>query len=696
MKRPFVIIGFTGFACLLLLNFFSDVNQAFIILVISAITGVLSLFGKNFRQAMTVPVFLFTAAFACLLFISAENDRNLAQSLIGDKVSVEATVSQSPYFKKDRGRYYCVLDMKKIAGEKANGKLRLSFSTEGDGIEKEMLEIGNKVSFTAKVYIPGEDTESISRYFTGEEIYLGAYGTESFSYSKPVIRSLNYYFDLIRNFVSDKFSYAFPDKIAGLLTSMLTGDKSILDDEVYSNFRISGAAHLLAVSGLHLSVWVFSLGSLIPESDRKSKIKFLFLLIAVVFIMLLAGLSESIKRAGFMSIIFLLGKLAGRKSDSINSLGLAVFIMIILNPTCVLSISLQLSFLSTLAILTIGLSVMKRTDEIFKTMLHSSPGRKALKICIDNFYISISVLLFTGYVLVKSFGGISTVTALSNIILVPLFTPLLFLSGIYIILSPISAVSYPLALIIKVISSLVIFITEKCALIPKAFLPFSSDTLPLYAVAVIIIIFLITVVLKRDLRNKVPFTLCILIICIAVISFYHIRSTPQIKLYFYNINSTLVTAIENNGEAVIYTDVSDYEKDIAVSNLDKEGVIVTSFIESSADSLRLYSFESGKTKERGRDINLFTDLTARENCSYTEFYIYGKYICKFHSQPLQYADGYDIIIVNPKSDTNKLELTLDGKSFLFEEGKGFVLTVKEDGEIILRGESSWLNLMKKG
>ena len=365
MKRPFALIGFTCASVGLFLNCIGRHDVAFALGFVLALCAGITLLIKHTRQETTLPLFFTAALLSCLLFLFFGADKLKAQSLAGENISVTATVCEAPYRKAKGARHYVVCEIEEVSGEKVKGRIRLSFSPTNDEIDPDELVIGNTLSFTGTVYVPGEGDKSIERYFQAEDILLGAYGAENLIITEPTVRGITYYFYLIRSYVTDRLSYAFSDKVAGVLVGILTGDKSCLDGELYEAFRESGVAHLMAVSGIHLSVWVFFLGGIIPEETKSSRLKYLLLLVVTVFIMLLAGMSESIKRAGFMSVIYLLGKLGKRRSDSLNSLGLAVFLMLLYNQSSVLSLSFQLTVLSTLSILTLGKAYMKSGNRFF-------------------------------------------------------------------------------------------------------------------------------------------------------------------------------------------------------------------------------------------------------------------------------------------------------------------------------------------
>ena len=638
MKRPFAVIGFTSFVVMLVSAFIGRSDVALYACNVFASLGLVSLLIIKLRQTVTVPVCLFTAAAVCFLFLLNDADSVHTRSLAGDGVEVVATVSEAPYIKKSNGRHYCVLKLETVGGEKAKGRLRLSFSPMKDGIDPEALEIGNRVSFRGKVYIPGAGEKSISRYFTGENILLGAYGAESFTSEAPLFRGANYYFHKIRSFVSERLRYGLGDRTAGLLVGMLTGDKSVLDDRLYDAFRETGIAHLMAVSGLHLSVWVYSLGSLIPERGRGARLKYLLMIFAVLFIMLLAGMSESVKRAGFMSIVYLSGKLSKRQSDSLNSLGFAVFVMILFNPMCVLSVSLQLSFLSTLGILTLGQLYMKRSGEFLGGKSINTPFKKLVIYCSDLFFISISVLVFTFPVLIFNFGGISTVSAWVNILISFAVTPLLMLSGACVLLSGISFIALPVGIIVKIVSEYVIFIASEFSELRNAFLVFNEENLPLYIEAAVLILLLSLAFFRRsNAAVRRGLVISAVVLSLSLTGFYENNSYEGVKIHLADYEGEIAAAVEGDGKAVLVTDIPGYEAGLFESYLESGGA-------------ELFAVKRGERYQSSLD---------------------GKYIWDFSFEALQYADDCDIIIENYDDGA---VIRINGEEFFL--GKGESITVK--------------------
>lgn len=510
MKRPFAVIGFTAFAVAFVMFFTARTDVAFTGAVTSSVCVLLYL--KFIRRGFTVPLIFLAAVLSCLLFLSSDTQRGKTQSLAGKGVGVEATVCEMPWKGADKNRHYAVCKLISVNGVKVKGRVRISFSPSKDGIDPDVLKTGNRVSFTGTVYIPGAGQRDIEQYFTGEKIYLGAYGVKNLVVAEPSLRGISYYFQLLRNNIADKISAAFSDSVAGVLVGVLTGDKSYMSDEINENFKKSGIAHLMAVSGLHLSVWVFFIGAMLPDEGNFAKFKYIFLLVITVFVMLLAGMSESVKRAGLMSFVHIIGCLVQKKSDGLNSLGFAVFMMILFNPNCVLSLSFQLSVISTLAILTLGKACTEKTRGFFEYEgYRKSVPVKILKLCFDSFSISMCVLVFTLPLQIYEFGGISSVSALTNLLVAPVTTPLLVLAGGYAILSPLSFVSYPIAFMADAVAEYVVFVSGWLAKPESAFISFEISNAFEYFLAFLVVFafyFLlfrknIVIFFKRSFATKV-------------------------------------------------------------------------------------------------------------------------------------------------------------------------------------------------
>lgn len=141
-----------------------------------------------------------------------------------------------------------------------------------------------------------------------------------------------------------------PPQDAGIYRALLTGDKSAMDEDIRSLYQENGIAHILAVSGLHLSILglgVYELLRRFGRSKAASGIASAFLIVAYG---ILTGCSGSALRAVLMLLLRFLGAAVGRSYDMLTAMAAAALFLLWKGPFMLFSAGFQLSFLAVLAI----------------------------------------------------------------------------------------------------------------------------------------------------------------------------------------------------------------------------------------------------------------------------------------------------------------------------------------------------------
>lgn len=139
--------------------------------------------------------------------------------------------------------------------------------------------------------------------------------------------------------------------VAGVLQGMLLGDRFAIPAQVQERFRHTGLAHALVISGLHVGLvalfvlTVLRLVGLPPPAAQVATTVALLLYAAA------AGLQAPVVRATVMAAILLLGRAVRRRGEGGNSLGVAAVVLLAADPAALLTLSFQLSFAATAAIL---------------------------------------------------------------------------------------------------------------------------------------------------------------------------------------------------------------------------------------------------------------------------------------------------------------------------------------------------------
>ena len=135
-----------------------------------------------------------------------------------------------------------------------------------------------------------------------------------------------------------------------VLAAMTLGDKSAMNSELREVYSVSGASHVLALSGLHLGI-IYMLLSLLVVNRRLRLLSQVVIVTAIWAFALLVGLPSSLVRAAVMISAYALLSLAGRNRMSVNALALAALCILMVNPDSLYDVGFQLSFLAMLAIL---------------------------------------------------------------------------------------------------------------------------------------------------------------------------------------------------------------------------------------------------------------------------------------------------------------------------------------------------------
>lgn len=135
-----------------------------------------------------------------------------------------------------------------------------------------------------------------------------------------------------------------------MLAAMLYGYRDDMDRELNAAFRRVGIGHVLAISGLHVGLVVGMLWWMLGHFSLPVRWRAMACLALALLYLGLSGGQVAAARATLMAVIHLAGVVWGRKSDMLNSLGAAAFVIVIANPTAPIDISFQLSFTAVIFI----------------------------------------------------------------------------------------------------------------------------------------------------------------------------------------------------------------------------------------------------------------------------------------------------------------------------------------------------------
>lgn len=209
-----------------------------------------------------------------------------------------------------------------------------------------------------------------------------------------------------------------PEEEAGLMSAILFGDKTLLSDEMKKLYQENGFAHIMAVSGLHVSLLGYGLYQLLRKMTTPVWASTLIPVIVLFLYGAIVGFSVSSCRAILMFAMLMLSTYIGRWYDMISALSLAAIILLLIQPLYLYDAGFLLSFASV-----IGIAVIyPRLCDAF--VAEKKRGVKTKK----AFLLSASIQLMTLPLTCYFFFEISLYSLLINLILLPLCSYLVFSS----------------------------------------------------------------------------------------------------------------------------------------------------------------------------------------------------------------------------------------------------------------------------
>ena len=202
---------------------------------------------------------------------------------------------------------------------------------------------------------------------------------------------------------------------AGLLLGVLLGEKQRIPEEVRDAFRSTGLAHALVVSGLHVGLvggFFFFGFRLLRLADRPSSAA---TIVALVLYALATGAQVPVVRAVQMGTVLLLGRVLRRQGDIYNTLGLAALAILVIWPESPWSLSFQLSFGATWAIV----ALHGPLASLFPPAYQRADSRVGRWI-VSPLCASLAAQLGTGPLIAYSFQQLALGAVVANIVVVPL------------------------------------------------------------------------------------------------------------------------------------------------------------------------------------------------------------------------------------------------------------------------------------
>ena len=368
-----------------------------------------------------------------------------------------------------------------------------------------MLSPGDRVEGGFTLRFTGGGSQKPT-YHQGKGIFLLAYPKGAISAQCGAAKPIKYIAPVLRQKILTLLDTTFPDDTASFAKALLMGETFDLPYKTATALRISGVYHIVAVSGLHVSILV----ALVCMVFLRRRI--LTGIIGIPLLWLFAavtGLSPSIVRACVMQTLMLLALMVDQEYDPPTALAAAVLLLLAINPLAITSISFQLS---VGCILGIFLFSQRIHDYLLqKTPLGPAKGKsrkaKLTRWAVASVSVSLGAMVATTPLCALYFGSVSVVGVLTNLLLLWLVSIIFY--GIMAVCL-LGAISLPLGIGIGWILSWpirgILWVTDMISRVPVS----SVYTSSIYIVAWLVFAYiLITVFLKAKKKHPWVMTSCL-------------------------------------------------------------------------------------------------------------------------------------------------------------------------------------------
>jgi len=292
---------------------------------------------------------------------------------------------------------------------------------------------GDILRVTGKLETPSSSSDfDYQNYLAKQSIHKVVYYPEiEIIARKQGLRPLQWIFSL-RERLSVLLTQALPEPQASLAQGILLGIRGNIPQSLYQQFSRTGIAHLLAISGLHISIIIIMILSFsIFIFGRQHSLYFWITILATWCYVLLTGMRPPVIRTAIMASLFLTADLLGRQRSTITSLAFAAAVMIAIQPQLLWTTSFQLSFMAMCGLIFLYPFINTSGRQVISTIF----GEKRELISIgnvisDTFAATLAVSIAIWPIIALNFQIISLVSLPANLLALPVLPAIIISSAL--------------------------------------------------------------------------------------------------------------------------------------------------------------------------------------------------------------------------------------------------------------------------
>lgn len=273
-----------------------------------------------------------------------------------------------------------------------------------------------------------------------------------------------------------------------LVCALLLGERGYMQSSLARDFERAGASHMLALSGMHVSILMGAVGWLLSKLRVHRKVRAVLLIIVAIGYLLLTGVSISATRAVVMVCVLQLSYLLAADNDTLTTLGLVGAGILLLDPYSVCDSGFILSFLATFGIVVLVPPLheyLKARTEAISKPPYQKAKRSVLGIVsglLETLLVGVIACFAIFVPCCFLIGSMSVFSPLTTLLLSPVIAALLVLGTVTLLLSPIPLLANFFATLIRLLYAVSTPFLEKLSRIDGALIPLTHTAVRIVAI----------------------------------------------------------------------------------------------------------------------------------------------------------------------------------------------------------------------
>lgn len=453
------------------------------------------------------------------------------------------------------------------------------------------------------------------------------------------IRTIGNLAEITRDKLITKFPEILPNREERSVVSALTlGYRTEIAQDTLDYFASTGAMHVLSVSGLHVALIYMILGFFLSFLKKRKSGRLFFLTVMIVLLWsyaFISGFSPPVQRATMMFTFVIIGESMRRPVNIYNSLSASALFLILINPNVLFDVGFQLSYLAILGIVLIQ-------PVLFESISLTNP---ILRWIWGLLTVSVAAQFVTFPLGIYYFNQFPNLFWLSNFVVVPVTTLIMWLSFAFFAFIPIHNLALLSGLLIQKSTSFMLnflkLIDAHPLAVTKGIVLSAGQTWLLYAFIVAALIFIFS---KQKQWLYFGLSFIVAIQLTSLISKIQLKN--QRHIFVYNTRNPMIHLINSRNNYILTADsiISDYDLRTAqkvIGHLKLNNPIVI----NKWNEVKYEDFEIGKST--ARFLNYQLDFQLKESLSQVK-------IC---------------LLSDKKANTNSLEINVYSSLYRFNSDK---------------------------